>query len=99
MKISLFNAERLNYGRPYTITVAGKRYTGTLFEGHRITTIYKKSLHAYGLRHPDDDWSEPATVSPGYPLVNFFGTFLTKKEIPISQETDIDGWEESPSVN
>lgn len=94
MTISLFNAERLHYGRDYKITVNGKTYKGILYEDCRITEVYKKSLHAYGMRHPDDDWSEPATVAPGYPIVNFFGTFITNKPLPIERETDIDSWEE-----
>lgn len=95
MTISLFNAERLHYGRRYAITVNGKRYTGTLYEDYRITEIYRKSAHVYGLRHPDDNWCEPATVSKGYPLVNFFGTFISDKPIKIEKETEIDFWEEA----
>lgn len=94
MTISLFNAERLGYGRKYAVTLKGKRYEGLLFEGCRITTIYKKSLHAYGMRHPDDDMGVPATICPNYPMVNFFGTFLIKKELPITVETDIESWDE-----
>ena len=95
MTISLFNAERLRHGRNVSIILGKKKYPGTLYEDCRITEIYKKSLHAYGMRHPDDDWSVPATVSPGYPMVNFFGTFITKKALPIDKETDIDGWVEN----
>ena len=92
MVISLFNAERLRYGREFSIVVNGKRHNGILYEDCRITEIYKKNLHAYGMRHPDDSWCEPGTVSPGYPLVNFFGTFITKKPIPIKEETEIESW-------
>ena len=95
MTISLFNAERLRHGRNVSIILGKKKYPGTLYEDCRITEIYKKSLHAYGMRHPDDDWSVPATVAPGYPMVNFFGTFITKKALPIDKETDIDGWVEN----
>lgn len=94
MTISLFNAERLHYGRNFQITINGKKYNGILFEGCRITEVYRKNLHAYGMRHPDDDMSEPATVATSYPLVNFFGTFITNKKLPIERETDIDSWEE-----
>lgn len=94
MTISLFNAERLNYGRPFTITIGGKEYKGTFYEDCRITEVYKKSLHAYGIRHSDEDFCEPASVAPGYPMVNFFGTFVTKKPLPIEQETNIDSWDE-----
>lgn len=94
MTISLFNAERLRYGRNYEITVNGKTYKGVLYEDCRITEVYKKSLHAYGMRHPDDDWGAPASISLGYPLVNFFGTFITKKALPITEETDIEDWNE-----
>ncbi len=94
MTISLFNAERLRYGRSYAVTVGGKTYKGILYEDCRITEIYKKGLHAYGMRHPDDDMCVPATVAPGYPIVNFFGTFVTKKPLPITKETDIEDYNE-----
>ena len=94
MTISLFNAERLHYGRNFQITINGKKYNGILFEDCRVTEVYKKSLHTYGMRHPDDDMSVPATVCPGYPMVNFFGTFITKKALPITEETEIEDWNE-----
>lgn len=94
MTISLFNAERLHYGRDYAITINGKKYKGVLYEDCRIIEVYRKGLHTYGMRHPDDDMSVPATVCPGYPMVNFFGTFVTNKPLPISEETDIESWEE-----
>ena len=94
MTISLFNAEALHYGRNYSIEVGGKTYKGILYEDCRITEIYRKSLHAYGLRHPDDDWGAPASISLGYPLVNFFGTFITNTPIPIEEETEITDYNE-----
>ena len=94
MTISLFNAERLRYGRPFTIVLNGKKHKGILYEDCRITEVYRKGLHAYGMRHPDDDMSIPATVATSYPLVNFFGTFITNKKLPIERETDIESWEE-----
>ena len=39
MTISLFNAERLHYGRNYTITVNEKKFKGILYEDCRITEI------------------------------------------------------------
>jgi hypothetical protein len=95
MVVSLFNAERLGYGRDFAIVLNGKKYTGTLYEDCRITEVYKKTVHAYGMRHPDDAWDEPISVAPGYPLVNFFGTFVTKNPLPIKEETDIESWEEA----
>ena len=94
MTISLFNAERLHYGRNYEITANGKTYKGILYEDCRITEVYKKSLHAYGIRHTEDDWSEPASITAGYPMVNFLGTFITNKALPITEETEIDDWNE-----
>lgn len=94
MTISLFNAEQLRYGRPFTITVSGKDYPGILYEDCRLTEIYRKTVHAYGLRHPDDDMCVPATVATGYPMVNFFGTFVTRKTIPITEETELDSFRE-----
>ena len=95
MIISLFNAERLGKGREFVIRVNGKDHKGVLYEDCRITELYRKNAHAYGMCHPDDDWSEPATVAPGFPLVNFFGTFVTKKPIPIEKETDLESWREA----
>ena len=95
MTISLFNAERLRYGRDYAITINGKKYKGVLYEDCRITEVYRKGLHTYGMRHPDDDMSVPASVCPVfYPIVNFFGTFVTNKPLPIEEETEIESWEE-----
>lgn len=96
MVISLFNAERLRYGRNYSITIKEKTYKGILYEDCRITEVYRKSLRAYGLRHPDDNMCEPCSIATGYPLVNFFGTFITKKDIPITEETEIDNWDKLP---
>ena len=92
MVISLFNAERLHYGSELELDINGKTYKGILYEDCRITEVYRKNLFVYGLRHGDDDWGRPASISNGYPLVNFFGTFITKKEIPITEETDIEDY-------
>lgn len=109
MTISLFNAERLNYGRNYVIIIERKpkgdklyedvktivkKVKGILYEGCRITEVYRKNRYAYGMRHPDDDMSVPATICPRYPMVNFFGTFVTKELLPITEEAEIIGWEE-----
>lgn len=94
MTISLFNAEKLRYGRNFQITIGRKAYKGVLFEDCRLTEIYRKSAHVYGMRHPDDDMCVPASISTGYPLVNFFGSFVTKKPIPLTAETTISSWQE-----
>jgi hypothetical protein len=39
-------------------------------------------LHAYELRHSDDDWSQPATLE-NHVAVNFFGTVISQNEIPV----------------
>ena len=95
MTISLFNAQRLHKGRDFTIRINGKNHKGILYEDCRITELFGKNTHAYGMRHPDDDWSVPATIAPRYPMVNFFGTFVTKKPIPIEKETDLESWREA----
>lgn len=94
MVISLFNAERLHLGRDYAITINGKKYKGILYEDYRITEVYRKGLNTYGLRHSEDDWGAPVSVAPGYLIVNFFGTFITNKPLPITEETDIESWED-----
>lgn len=94
MTISLFNAERLHYGRHFAITVNGKKFNGILYEDCRITEVYRKGLHVYGMRHPDDDMSVPASLTPCFPIVNFFGTFITTKPIPIVREKEIESFEQ-----
>ncbi len=91
MKMPLKQAEKLRHGRCFSITINDVTYKGVLFEDLRITNIPKKCV-AYGMRHPDDDWGVPETVCPNYPLVNFFGTFVTDKALPISGETEINGY-------
>ena len=71
-----------------------KKVKGVLYEGCRITEVYRKNRYAYGMRHPDDDMSVPATICPRSPMVNFFGTFVTKELLPITEEAEIIGWEE-----
>ena len=97
MTISLFNAERLRYGRDFEITINGKDYRGILYEDCRINEVYGKSKYVYGLRHQDDDWSTPASIALTFPMVNFLGTFITKKPIPITEETEVEDYNELDS--
>lgn len=39
-------------------------------------------LHAYELRHSDDDWSLPATLE-NHVGINFFGTVISQDELPV----------------
>ena len=40
-----------------------------------------EGLYYYGMRHDDNDWSEPCTIEIGV-MVNFFGMLVTSAPIP-----------------
>lgn len=56
-----------------------------LFVDERINRAsVPKGLYLYEVRHADDDWGEPVEIAEGI-LVNFFGTILSKKELPLEE--------------
>ena len=50
----------------------------------------KEKYHVYGLRHPDDDISEPCSINKNSTLVNRFGWYVTEQEIDFSDNDEID---------
>lgn len=81
------------YEDALTLTINGHEYTGDCFDGIRLDKdTIPEGYTSYGIRHSDDDITEPATISLNYPLVNFFGTFVYQGTIPITEETDIENW-------
>lgn len=71
------------------MTVRGLLYDGIRIEKHTVP----KGTYAFGIRHNDDN-GDPATISPDYPAVNFYGTFITydpNAEL-IASETAIKDW-------
>lgn len=56
-----------------------------LFVDERINRAsVPKGLYLYEVRHADEDWGEPVEIAEGI-LVNFFGTILSKKELPLEE--------------
>ena len=85
------DAVAMGYGQPYAIVLNGRQINGTMFEAVRIIpSTVPEGMFTYGTRHFDDDWSIPASISLGYPWVNFFGTFITTEDITLEEETDLD---------
>ena len=64
------------------VTVLGKTM---LFFDRRISReTVPEGLHMYEVRHADDDWGDPCEIAEGI-LVNFFGTLLSKEELPLRE--------------
>lgn len=47
-------------------------------------TTVPEGLYMYEVRHADDDWGDPCEIAEGI-LVNFFGTLLSKEELPLKE--------------
>ena len=93
------NAKKDKLGTKVKITVNGQVYLGEMFEGVRIDyeeSTLPKGFTVYGTRHSDTEWNVPVTISRGYPLVNFFGTFVGPKALDsvLVNETDIDKYDD-----
>jgi hypothetical protein len=48
------------------------------------------SVYKYGIRHSDDDWGTPASITGLNFLVNRYGILFTKKQLSASREEEID---------
>lgn len=59
-----------------TITVNGKEYQGKFSDVRFDTTTLPYPKQAYSLRHFDDDWGTPASITRNIIMVNFFGIFI-----------------------
>ena len=69
-----YDAEKLTYQE---VTILGKP---ALFTECRIDrTTVPEGVYRYELRHADEDWSEPITLSRSI-LVNYYGTVLTDRK-------------------
>ena len=77
-----YDAEKLTYQE---VTILGKP---ALFTECRIDrTTVPESVYRYELRHGDEDWSEPVTLSRSI-LVNYYGTVLTREPFQLP----VEGW-------
>jgi len=80
-------------GDPITLEIEGiGEVEGKWFDGTRINpTTIPSGKYAYQTRHGEDDWSAPISIAPTRNdiRVNFCGTFVTDKALPIEEETDV----------
>ena len=54
-----------------------------------IKELESRGYHIYGLRHPDNDMSKPASVKSQSVLVNRFGWFITKDEMKFNKSNEV----------
>lgn len=71
------------------MTIRGFLYDNIRIEKHTVP----KGSYAFGIRQNNRD-GDPATISPDYPLDNFYGTFITHDPNAecITSETAIKDW-------
>jgi hypothetical protein len=50
--------------------------------------VIPPNVYGYQIRHIDEDWSVPSSIKE-YVLVNFYGTVLTKKPLPLDKNGEI----------
>lgn len=66
----------------------GKKYVGEYVDARVVRETVPTNLHVYECRHGDeDDWSTPITIEDRV-IVNFAGTFITKKPIKFKDKED-----------
>lgn len=76
------DAEKLTYQE---VTILGKP---ALFTECRIDrTTVPEGVYHYEVRHADEDWGEPITLSRSI-LVNYYGTVLTREPFQLP----VEGW-------
>lgn len=77
-----YDAEKLTYQE---VTILGKP---ALFTECRLDrTTVPEGVCRYELRHADEDWGEPVTLSRSI-LVNYYGTVLTREPFQLP----VEGW-------
>ena len=77
-----YDAEKLTYQE---VTILGKP---ALFTECRLDrTTVPEGVYRYELRHADEDWGEPITLSRSI-LVNYYGTVLTREPFQLP----VEGW-------
>lgn len=55
-------------------------------------TTLPAGKYAYDIRHTDDDWCEPCSISTGV-LVNHYGTVVVSTDLKLKKEEDIEDYE------
>lgn len=86
-------AKSKGYGEGLAVTVKGEFFPGMLYQNVRIDRdSLPQGLHAYGVRSKPDKW-EPGTIMDKYPKKDFFGTFVTTRNIPVDGETSVENHE------
>lgn len=68
----------------------GNEYPGMITQFRITGDSIPNGHHMYQIRHSDDDDSIPCSLEESVG-VNFFGTFISKKEVPLK-----DGWASAP---
>lgn len=77
-----YDAKKLTYQE---VTILGKP---ALFTECRLDrTTVPEGVYRYELRHADEDWGEPITLSRSI-LVNYYGTVLTREPFQLP----VEGW-------
>lgn len=80
-------------GDPITLEIEGiGEVEGKWHDAVRIDpSTMPNGKHGYQTRHTDTDWSAPASIvgECADVRVNFCGTFVTDKALPIEEETDV----------
>ena len=77
-----YDAKKLTYQE---VTILGKP---ALFTECRIDrTTVPEGVYRYEMRHADEDWGEPITLSRSI-LVNYYGTVLTREPFQLP----VEGW-------
>lgn len=61
---------------PFSVVINGKEYQGKFSDVRFDTTTLPYPKQAYSLRHLDDDWGTPASITRNSIMVNFFGIFI-----------------------
>lgn len=85
-------ADELDYAEQMGIQLSGSgdMTSGELFDGMRLhPDSIPPGKHLYWMRHDEGDVGTPVSISPKCILVDFYGSFVTDVELPISEETDI----------
>ena len=84
--------DELDYADQMDIQLSGSDewISGELFDGMRLEPdSIPTGKHLYWMRHDEGDMGTPVSVSPSPILVDFYGSFVTDEELPISEEAPI----------
>ena len=84
--------DELDYAEQMDIQLSGSDewISGELFDGMRLEPdSIPTGKHLYWMRHDEGDMGTPVSISPSPILVDFYGSFVTDEELPISEEAPI----------